>query len=195
MTFTLSGAPIDDALAAVFAAAFASACPAPPVTVAEPETASFAINPTTAQPVAGAGDVIVVIGGPYTSNVAKYVESQGLTRIYDTTPDFEVVGFYGRSADGGVDPEVAVAPISSFTANNDYFKIEMVVDPVSGTRIFQVYGIYAPGTLAAAWFFENRVLPNLGAFPLRYYVYEWIHGDTGTNPGASDTFTLIASGN
>jgi hypothetical protein len=71
----------------------------------------------------------------------------------------------------------------------------MVVDPVSGTRVFQVYGIFAPGTTAAVWFFMNRMLPNLGAYPLRYYVYEWSHGDAGANPGASDSFTLIASGN
>jgi hypothetical protein len=195
MTFILSGAPVDDALTPVLAAALTSGCPSPPVTTIEPEAASVAINPTTAQPVAGAGDIIVELGGPYTSKVARYVESQGLTRIYDTTPDGNVVGFYAHSADGGADPEVAVEPFSAFTPTHDFFKIEMVVDPVSGTRIFQVYGIFAPGTVAATWFFQNRVLPNLSAYPLRYYVYEWTHGDAGANPGASDTFTLIASGN
>jgi hypothetical protein len=195
MTFTLNGASIDDAFAPVLAAMFASTCPSQPATVMVAETASSAVNPVTAQPVAGAGDVIVEIGGPYTSNVAKYVESHGLTRVYDTTPDGIVVGFYAHSSDGGADPEVLVAPISSFNANRDFFKIEMVVDPVSGSRIFQVYGIYAPGTIAAAWFFEHRVLPNLSAYPLRYYVYEWTHGDGGTNPGPSDSFNLVASGN
>lgn len=195
MTFILSGASHDDALAPVLAAALTSGCPSPPAVATETETASLAINPMTAQPVAGAGDVIVELGGPYTSNVAKYVESHGLTRIYDTTPDGVVVGFYAHSADGGADPEVAVVPIPALTSTHDFFKIEMVVDPVSGTRIFQVYGIFAPGTAAAVWFFQNRMLPNLSSYPLRYYVYEWTHGDAGTNPGPSDAFTLVTSGN
>jgi hypothetical protein len=195
MTFILSGASHDDALAPVLAAALTSGCSSPPAMVTESETASPAVNPMTAQPVAGAGDIIVELGGPYTSNIAKYVESHGLARIYDTTPDGIVVGFYSHSADGGADPEVAVVPIATLTSTHDFFKIEMVVDPVSGTRIFQVYGIFAPGTAAAVWFFENRMLPNVGSYPLRYYVYEWTHGDAGTNPGPSDTFTLVASGN
>jgi hypothetical protein len=195
MTFTLSGASIDDELAPVLSAALASVCPSPPVMATEPESASIAVNPTTAQPVAGPGDIIVAVGGPYTSNVAHYVESHGLTHIYDTTPDGVVVGFYAHSVDGGADPEVLVAPISSLNSGRDFFKIEMVVDPISGTRIFQVYGIYAPGTIAAAWFFEHRVLTNLSAYPLRYYVYEWSRGDGGTSPGPSDTFRLVASGN
>lgn len=195
MTFLQDGSNVDDGLAPVLSAVLVSGCPSAPATAVEMETASTAVNPMTAQPVAGAGDLLIEIGGPYTSNTAHYVESHGYTRLYDTTPDGNVVGFYGRSADGGTDPEIAVVPIPTLTTTHDFFKIEMVVDPVSGTRVLQIYGIFSPGTLAAEWFFENRMLPNLSAYPLRYYVYEWSHGDAGPNPGASDTFTLVASGN
>lgn len=195
MTFVLSGASTDDALAPVLSAALTSGCPSPPAMTTEPDTASVAVNPTTAQPVAGAGDLIVEFGGPYTTKLANYIESHGYTRIYDTTPDGNVVGFYAHSADGGKDPAIAEAPFAAFTATHDYFKIEMVVDPVSGTRVLQIYGIFSPGTVAAEWFFEHRMLPNLSAYPLRYYVYEWTHGDAGTTPGASDSFVLVASGN
>jgi hypothetical protein len=126
--------------------------------------------------------------------VTRYIESAGLTRVHDRG-GVNVIGFYGRATDGGVDPVIAEAPYASLTANHDFFKIEISVDPVSGTRVLQVYGLFAPGTAAAEWFLLHRVLPNLSTYNLHYYVYEWTHGDAGTNPGANDSFTLVASGN
>lgn len=194
MTFVLDGASVDDALTPVVKDALVSLCPSTPTTSVDPETASAALNPVTGQPVSGAGDTVVELGGPYSQKVAHFVEAAGFTRVYDTG-DSAKIGFYRHAADGGPDPAVVEAPMSTLTATHDYFKIELAVDPISGTRLLQIYGLLAPGTSAAEWFFLNRVLPKLSTFTLRYYVYEWTHGDAGALPGAGDSFVLLASGN
>lgn len=194
MTFLKDGAPVDDALTPDVEAALLAACTPAPITETDPETASPATNPSTGEPVSGGGDLIVELGSPFSQRVARYIEGAGLTRVKDIS-DGTTFRLDGPSPDGGSDAIIMQEPASSFTATHDFFKIEMVVDPVSGTRILQIYGIFAPGTAAGEWFFLNRILPNLSAFPLRYYVYEWTHGDAGPNPGASDAFVLRASGN
>jgi hypothetical protein len=194
MTFLKDGAAVDDALTPDVEAALVATCAPAPVTEVDPETASTATNPSTGEPVSGGGDVIVELGSPYSQRVAHYIEGAGLTRVKDIS-DGSTFRLLGPAPDGGPDSVIVDQPASSFTATHDFFKFEMVVDPVSGTRILQIYGIFAPGTAAAEWFFLNRILPNLSAFPLRYYVYEWTHGDAGPLPGASDSFVLRASGN
>ena len=82
---------------------------------------------------------------------------------------------------------------------HDFFLVEVVKDPISGTFSLVVYGIESPGTRAGAFYFANVMLPDIvGAdvttFTQAWYIYEWTAADAGAGPSLGDTFTLVDSG-
>jgi hypothetical protein len=83
---------------------------------------------------------------------------------------------------------------ATLTAHHDYFALEVTVEPASGTLCFFGYGMYAPGTSAAAYYFQNDVIGSRAMFPDVWYVYEWTDTDNSGTPSAGDAFTLIAHG-
>ena len=189
----LDGLSVDDQLAPDVASILSAGCATHPDSQVDDQAASTAENPSTGQPVAGSGDLLVSVGGPYGQHVVAYAESAGIAAVYDVGVSGDAV-FEGRPNDGGVRQILVDAPLATLTDTHDYFVIASLVDPESGTRILEIYGFFSPGTIAAEWFLENRVLPSLGTFTHAYYIYEWTHGDAGTLPGSSDTFRLVTSG-
>ena len=50
------------------------------------------------------------------------------------------------------------------------------------------------GTVAATYFFEKQVLPNLSTFDKAWYIYEWTDSDGDKAPDLNE-ITEAASGN
>ncbi|HEY6561057.1 MAG TPA: hypothetical protein VI072_27465 [Polyangiaceae bacterium] len=198
VTLVLGGGEVDDAETALFSAALASKCTTPPALRTVTEAEATFLHPTTARPVLGSGELVVVIGGTAFQQLVKYLEDSALTRVYNYYDPTEV-RFHGRGADGGAQLLVQAAQ-SEITNTHSYFLIESVVDPTSRTWVMEVYGLSSAGTRAGSWYFRNQVLPpaDPGTFAKRYYVYEWQSATATSNdpvePGASDTFRLVSSG-
>lgn len=198
-TFLLDGLGIDDPMSALVRDAIVSGCPTlvpPRDTRLVDQTQTDTIHPVTGRPVVGSGDMQVVLGGPLGQHLIRYLEAQGITRVYFTY-DSVTARLHGRSADGGVDPVIVAALADTITQRHDFFLIETVVDPATGTLTLAIYGLGGKGTIVAEWYFVNEVLPNRNNFNEGFYIYEWTAraSDAGDPaPGLGDSFKLIASG-
>ena len=190
-TFLLDGLSVDEATVPSVRDAFTATCLPSVAPLTASQASAGTINASSGRPVVGSGNLQVVVGGTYGQRLISYLESSGLTTVYNsyvgTTAQFNV-----RS--GSSSNVVVTAPESVLTDSHSYFVIETVVDPATGTLTLALYGFTSPGTAAAAWYFVNEMLPALASFDESYYVYEWTDGDADLAPGAADTFTLVVSG-
>jgi hypothetical protein len=184
----------DNAAGVTLGAALGSACH---MTIESPDAAPF--EPDSGQPTTGIADLCVIGGGAFGQPAVAYLDSRGLTDVYlssanDDAGAFDII-FTDR---GGSGPPrvIAAAPFSSTPTNTDYFLVELVVDPASGSLCLVVLGMGAQGTSAGAYYVANMFFAT-GAYKAStksWYVYYWVaSSDTGV-PGSSDTFTLVASG-
>jgi hypothetical protein len=205
-TFLLDGLNVDDATDPIVRDGLLSACFLPTSSaIIVGQSASDTLHqdltgapdPLKGRPVVGSGDMQVVVGGPFGQTLIRYLETQGITSVYNSF-DANGARFYRRSVDGGVDSIIVDAPQADVNQTHSFFLIEMVVDPTTGTLMLAIDGFNAKGTTVAAWFFLNQMLPNRSSLDKSFYVYEWTAGpgDGGTNPLPSfaDMFTLLASG-
>jgi hypothetical protein len=67
---------------------------------------------------------------------------------------------------------------------------------MSGTLSLIGYGACSGGhgTLAAAWFYANVILPNSASYPDSWYVFDWVDSNNDGAPSGGDTFTPLAQG-
>jgi hypothetical protein len=148
------------------------------------------INTTTGQPVAGAGDLLVAVGGDSAQRLVNYLEDSRTTLVYNEYDGLNTLWFKRRDANNTV---IATITMSTLSPTHDYFLVEVVPDPVSGTFSLVLYGLDGPGTRAAAYFFANTMLPSIATYTQSWYLYEWL-GANAAGPGPGDTFTPLASG-
>jgi hypothetical protein len=184
----------DNAATVTLGAALGSTCH---MTIESPDAAPFELD--SGQPTTGIADLCVIGGGAFGQPAVAYLDSRGLTDVYlrganDDAGAFDIV-FTDR---GGPGPprDIAAAPFSSTPTNTDYFLVELVVDPASGSLCLVVLGMGAQGTSAGAYYVANMFFATdaYKASTKSWYVYHWVaSSDTGV-PGSSDTFTLVASG-
>jgi hypothetical protein len=90
--------------------------------------------------------------------------------------------------------DIALTSIASLTPGHDFFLLELSIEPISGSLCFFGYGMLSPGTVAAGYFVQSSVLPNLSTFTDAWYVYEWTDTNGDSVPNAGDTFTLKGQG-
>jgi hypothetical protein len=201
-TVLLDGLSGDDPISATVKDGLVVGCPPAspaPVAVLVAQAQAGTIHPVSGRPVVGSGDLQVVLGGPLGQFLIRYLENARLSSVYFTY-DSVTARFYGRATDGGADPIIVEAPRTTLTPSHDFFLVETVVDPATGTLTLALYGFGLKGTEVAAWFFLNEILPNRSAtqWNKSFYVYEWTarSGDAGADPvpSAADTFTLVSSG-
>ena len=197
-TFLLDGLPDDDGASNVLRAAVAMYCSPVPTLVSVDQTMSPAINTMTGQPLAGGGELLVAAGGDSTQLLARFLEQSGTSSVYNESDGATSIRFRrrGGAADGG-DAVIVDVPLATITLTHDYFLVEIVKEPITGTLSLKVYGVDSPGTKAGAYYFANQILPNVMTFNKSWYLYEWTAGagDAGGDggPSAGDTFTLVAS--
>jgi hypothetical protein len=145
------------------------------------------INPVSGRPVTGAGTMLVAAGGPFVQKLVAYLEASA-SPIYfasDTNNNY-----FDRRGAGHLVTTLKTASTNA----HDYFVVQLVMDPSTGTLSLVSYGFYFPGTAASEWYFANAILPRSGSSTASWYVVEWTDTDGNGVPDAADTFTLIASG-
>lgn len=182
----------DDHAADVMASTITANCPADVTVTTGSQTDATLVDQATGQPLGGGGVTYVLGGGPFPNKPLHYLEAtQELTKVYFDAPDG--INFFWRERATG--NAVATMPGSQCSAHFDQFVTELVTDPGSGTLLLAGYGACASrGTLAAAFFYANQILPNAASFPDSWYVFQWDDTDGDSAPSAGDTFTVLAHG-
>jgi hypothetical protein len=190
-TFLLDGLQADQEATVVVHGAITARCTPPPLAKTVSQSVSTAINPITGQPVLGGGELLVAVGGDSAQRLVNYLEDSGTTRVYNEYDGLNTLWFKRRDASNTI---LATVTRTTLTSTHDYFLVEVVLDPISGTLSFVLYGLDSPGTKAAAYYFANTMLPSIATYTHSWYLYEWMgtNADRGAGPG--DTFTLLASG-
>jgi hypothetical protein len=159
----IPGRAIGDALEA-------KCVPSPIVTEAEQDSVD-ALNFTTGRPVSGGGELLVVAGGPFFQNLEDYVESKGISPLYLFVDAGNDLQQFKSRADGSV---IAERTISGDNESHDYFAIQFMRDPQSGSLVLNAQGFWLSGTNAASYLMLNGILPDIASYDKAWYVYEWI---------------------
>ncbi len=179
-----SGVPLDDLAGARMGQALVATCsPAPTAFVPD-----GGVLDARGAPLLGRGEALVGAGGTYTQPFVGWYEARGGALVYDSS-----VGTLASfsSAAGTL---LFSAQVATFGVSVDYFLLEFVRSEPLGPLAIIGYGFYGPGTTAAAWYFEHRVLPTPAASDAAWYVVRWTDLDGDGLPGAADEFLLLGSG-
>lgn len=171
-------------------AALAAQCnPAPALSEAS-QTVPDALNPASGRPVSGAHELLVAAGGNFFARLVGYVDSQKISPIYSYFDGETGTLEFRKSA---TDAIVQSRPLGEPSDSHDYFALQIMRDSITGSLVLNAEGFWESGTVAAAYFFKNGVLPNVAAFDKAWYVYDWTdkNGDMAPN---LDEMTLVASG-
>ncbi len=162
------------------------------------DTNAAFVNQTSGEAIGASGTGIISFGGPVVNPVVKYAESSS-TPSSDRAPimfnnQSGVLSF--QYANGSSIPGASM-PASAVNGKQDFFVIETFMDG-SGRYILLCYGFGWEGTLAAGKYFNVVIYPNLASQSESWIIVKW--SDTNgngfvDNPGAGDTYTIIAQGN
>ena len=188
VTAVLDGAPSDDQAARDILRELGTLCAPAPTTRTVPQMTADVINPTTGRVIVHGGEMLVFVGGGVLQAGVNFLEMQQSlpVRRGGAWPQVTLV----RTADN-----VTLAnSVYEEPGYHDIFVIQVGRETVTGTLSLVVYGFHASGTRAAAWYFYNRMLPNLASYPDAYYVYDWVDINRDLMGDAGDTFTLRGSG-
>jgi len=186
------GIAADNSAADLMASTITANCPPDVMVHTADQTDPTLVDQTTGQPLGGTGVTYVLGGGPFPNKPLKWLErTNDITKIYFDAPDG--INFYWRDRTGTA---VATMPGSTCSAHRDQFITELVTDPMSGTLSLIGYGACSGGhgTLSAAWFYANVLLPNRMQYTDSWYVFDWTDTDNDSAPSAGDTFTVLAHG-
>jgi hypothetical protein len=187
------GINADNNAADLMASTITANCPADVVVQTADQTDPMLVDQLTGQPLAGSGVTYVLGGGPFPDKPLKWLEqTQQVTKLYFDAPDG--INFYWRER-GQADP-VAMMPGAACSPHADQFVTELVTDPMSGTLSLIGYGACSggKGTLAAAYYYANVLLPDKASYPDSWYVFGWDDTNGNSTPDAGDTFTVLAHG-
>jgi hypothetical protein len=153
------------------------------------QDAGAVLDQMTHRPILGPGNTLIAGGGAFPQPSVAYLDTNALSPAYimETTQTVQIVE---RSTGTVI---VSDTP-ANLTPEHDYFVLVLQIEPVSKTLCFTAAGTAQWGTTAAAYFFTNKVLPNLSQYNGSWYAYEWTSAGVDAAPGATDTFTLRGSG-
>jgi hypothetical protein len=181
----LDGLAANEAAGEVLGMAIGACMPAPTVRSVRQDVLDVS-NPTTGQPVAGPGELLLVSGGAFGQRVAEYFQRERIAPLRQVGVDdrYEI----HLAAD---DSFVAGTLQANANATHDIVFFQVVRDPATGTFVLNVGGFNQSGTAAGAWYFQNAMLPVLSTLTKQWYVYEWTDGGGNQQPDSSDTFTLL----
>jgi hypothetical protein len=183
----------DNHAADLMASTISANCPSDVVVHTADQTDPALVDQHTGQPIAGSGVTYVLGGGPFPNMPLKWLErTHAITKIYFDAPDG--INFYWRARANNT--AVATMPGNACSSHRDQFLTELVTDPMSGTLSLVGYGACSggKGTLAAAWYYANVLLPNKASYPDSWYVFGWSDTNNNSAPDTGDTFTVLAHG-
>jgi hypothetical protein len=183
-TVVLDNIAIDEDAGSVLSAALTNDCSSLKlVSVSQGQGGSM--DPGSGRPMLGPGDTYIAAGGGFGQKAVAYMNSARNAPVY-TVDDGQNVSFL-RTADNST---IIKAPATTLTAHHDYFLVYAAAEPVSGTLVFAVYGLYGAGTAAGVYWFKTQSPSSLTK---QYYVLEW--NDTNNNgvPDSGDAFNPLDS--
>jgi hypothetical protein len=189
ITFVQGIFAADNDQSAALRTALEAKCAGPSYSAASQDVAH--VNPTTGQPFAGGGELLVAVGGDTGERLVAFLETHKIGSVYNMAEGANVA-FKKRAGEAGADTSIVSIP-STEQATHDAFVVEVIRDPVSGTLAFVIYGFAQQGTEAGVLYFVNQLLPNLSTLTKSWYVYEW-KDLNAVGPGVDDEFTLKDSG-
>jgi len=130
---------------------------------------------------------MIMAGGPYFQKALGYLEYEGAASPVSFTSTDTTFSFVRR--DTGA--TVVSSAKSLLTARHDFFVVEILADPTSGTLVAAAYGFQPPGTAAAVWYAAHVLLSDLSTATFTWVVVEWTDVDGDSLPSTGDTFSEI----
>jgi hypothetical protein len=195
--------PSDNTAAVEMGNALATTCgttiESPPYSDAGLSADAGILDPDSGEPRTGIGNVCLIGGGSTGQVAVTYLDNGGLSdvELRGDNSDAGVFTLYFTNRTNPAAPvDIASEPYSATLSNQDYFLLQLDVDPASGSLCLQAMGMSSQGTLAAGYYAANRLIGN-GAYATStksWYVYEWTDANGNGTPDGPDTYTLIASG-
>lgn len=184
-TVMLNGLTVDDDAGLAMGEALVVAC--------APDMASHLAGQDDAGVLSAAGEplalgeLLVMGGGSFRQAAVRWLEMTNRAHLHDTSTGVDAI--YSLQ-DGGV---ASSTPFANLSETKDRIALQLVRTP-TGSLVLNAAGFYATGTLAAAHYFIEQVLPQRATLTTRWYVIEWEDVNMSGGPDAADTFTVIASG-
>ena len=188
ITVVLDGQDGNQTPARSMAAGLSATClPSPTVREVSQDVAD-AVNTANGRPVAGGGELLIAAGGTFFAHLTAYVSSQPVSPVYSNFENDTLQ--YRKRSDASI---VASAPYSADHDSQDFFVLQFMRDPASGSLILNAQGFWQSGTTAAAFYFNQAMLPALSTFGKSWYVYKWTDANADMMPDLNE-ITLIDSG-
>jgi hypothetical protein len=179
LTVVKDDVPNDDAVGAAILNVLGERCGVQTRTVSQDQAGI--LDPATDRLLLGRDELAILAGGDGPHRAVAYL----LMADTPVTWEGDDVATYRERATGRT---LAVGPVS---ATHDYALVMIVDEPVSGTRALSVSGMNAVGTVAAGYWFRERVgTDEDGAWIL----VEWTEADAEAGPSDGDTWIVVGSG-
>lgn len=180
--------PHNEPYGRAIANALKAQCSTAPTVREVQQTVSDVINITTFRPVAGGDELLIAAGGGFFQHLVEYVSTQPITPVY-----FKAQGDTLQYIERKTNHVVASADISASHDAHDFFVIQFARDASSGSLVLNAQGFWESGTAAAAFYFEQGLLPMIASRSEAWYAYEWTDADSDLAPDLNE-IKLIDSG-
>ncbi len=147
-----------------------------------------AVNATSGRPVAGGDELLISTGGSSFAHLTAYLNGAQVAPIAAVLSgnDYD---FRNTATNELVAHTLYTAP----NAGHDFFVIQFIREPTSGSLILNAQGLWQSGTTAAAYYFVNVMLPMLATETKSWYVVEWTDANANLAPDAGE-FMITGSG-
>jgi hypothetical protein len=195
--------PSDNTAAVEMANALAATCgttiESPPASDAGLSADAGIFDLDSGEPRTGIGNICLIGGGSTGQPAVTYLDMGSLSDVYlwGQNNDAGVFTLYFTNRASPASPvDLASEPYTATPPNQDYFLLQLDVDPASGSLCFQAMGMSSQGTLAAGYYAANDLIGN-GAYATStksWYVYQWTDANGNGTPDGADTYMLVASG-
>ena len=147
------------------------------------------VNADSGRPVSGGDELLIAPGGYFYAHLTDYLSKQAVLPVYSVLNGENLE--YRKSA---TDAVLVSSPRSAPNDNHDFFVIQFARDPSSGSLILNAQGFWQSGTVAAAFYIAQGLLPAVTTFDKAWYLFEWQDANANLAPELSE-IVLRDSGN
>jgi hypothetical protein len=188
LTAIRGGYAPDDAMANGVAQALAATCTPAPATRNVSQDDPGVLDPMSDRPLLAIDDVGIVGGGDAFQRVLGYLLMSDTPLMVDETA--ARVRLYRRTDNLLVFDQ----PKSAFNMSHDFAMIMLTYEPIGQASVLSLAGYTSQGSLAAGQWFTSTALPSLASRTERWYILDWLDGNSDLTVNAGDTFTIVAMG-